>query len=123
MANNPPSKEEFDRLLKEFGQSPKVGMGGLPILGQSPKSTKRWQCPRCKIIVPASPQLVRLPESEPFEVPADLLLTVLPGELRPVFLCSACDVEFRRKLIPHLQEIDEDGNVTLPALLDDEDQS
>lgn len=102
---------QLERDLRSLLNQPQI-----PILGQQQPSGKRWQCRRCKAIVPASPQLVKLPDSEPFQVPETLILTILPGEIRPVFLCSSCDVEFRRKLVPPLDEIDEDGNVIQPGL-------
>jgi hypothetical protein len=60
--------------------------------------------------------MVQLPGGAPFHAPEGQVLTLLPGEAMPSFLCSICDVHVRRKLVPALEEIDEDDNVVAPGL-------
>lgn len=114
MASNPPPNDELQRVLEaerarqQFGGNPNI-----PILGQK-KSTRRWRCKVCGNT--AKGMMVQLPEGLTLEAPEGQIFTMLPGEVTPVCLCVQCDVKIRRKLIPPMEEIDEDDNVILSGL-------
>jgi len=71
--------------------------GGVPILGR-PKAD--WICPECGYEPPMIPMAVG-PDGGQMLIPHSIV-TALPGETEPVFLCPHCDVRVRRQTVPHL---------------------